>query len=271
MTNRSSRLSLAVALALVVAGIGCSKRVDLEKVPVGTAVEVTRQDGGVVTGTLAARDDTTVKINTGTASRSVPRDQIVSVQLVNETPSVLPALAKFREFTVPAGTMVALRMNSSAGSDSSRVDDPVEATLTHAVARGRHQCPAGGLRPHRFRRGGRLGRQGEGPRLPGDPVPLDRHRGEQRDVPIGARSRDDGARRHEEGRGHDRAPGGRRSDYRRTVGGKKGAGIGAAIGGGGGTAVVLSTRGPQVRLARGAVLSLALDQAVDVRVPIVKR
>ena len=54
------------------------------------------------------------------------------------------------------------------------------------------------------------------------------------------------------------------------IGGGKGAAIGAAIGGGGGTAVVLTTRGPQIRLERGHALSLLLDQAVDVRVPIKK-
>ena len=32
------------------AGAGCTKKVDLEKVPVGTEVQVTRQDGGVVHG-----------------------------------------------------------------------------------------------------------------------------------------------------------------------------------------------------------------------------
>jgi hypothetical protein len=52
------------------------------------------------------------------------------------------------------------------------------------------------------------------------------------------------------------------------VGGKKGAAIGAAIGGGGGTAVVLTTRGPQIRLAPGTELSLPLAASVDVRMPL---
>jgi hypothetical protein len=52
------------------------------------------------------------------------------------------------------------------------------------------------------------------------------------------------------------------------LGGKKGAGIGAVIGGGAGAAVVLTTSGPEVHIARGAVLSLPLDQSIDVRVPI---
>ena len=54
------------------------------------------------------------------------------------------------------------------------------------------------------------------------------------------------------------------------VGGKKGAAIGTAVGGGAGTAVVLTTRGPQIRLDGGAVLSLPLEQGVEVRVPIAK-
>jgi hypothetical protein len=49
------------------------------------------------------------------------------------------------------------------------------------------------------------------------------------------------------------------------VGGKKGAAIGAAAGGGTGTAVVLSTRGKEVRLGRGAVLLLRLSEPVTVR------
>jgi hypothetical protein len=42
------------------------------------------------------------------------------------------------------------------------------------------------------------------------------------------------------------------------VGGKKGAGIGALTGGGAGTAVVLSTRGRDVRVGRGATLRVRL-------------
>jgi len=52
------------------------------------------------------------------------------------------------------------------------------------------------------------------------------------------------------------------------VGGKKGAGIGATVGGGAGTAVVLSTSGPEIRWPVGTALSIALDKAIDVRVPI---
>lgn len=52
------------------------------------------------------------------------------------------------------------------------------------------------------------------------------------------------------------------------VGGKKGAAIGSAVGGGTGTAVVLSTRGEEVRLARGAAVRVRLTEPLTVRVPV---
>jgi hypothetical protein len=50
------------------------------------------------------------------------------------------------------------------------------------------------------------------------------------------------------------------------VGGKKGAAVGALAGGGGGTAVVLATRGKDVRIGRGAVLAVRLSAPLTVRV-----
>ena len=127
------KTTLTIALTLMLAGTGCSDRVDLEKVPVGTEVQVTRQDGGVVQGTLAARDDKTVEVKVGAVERSVPRNEVADVQVVADAPVPLPAIAKFREFTVPAGTALGVRLQSAVGSDSSRTGDPVEATLTRAV------------------------------------------------------------------------------------------------------------------------------------------
>ena len=50
------------------------------------------------------------------------------------------------------------------------------------------------------------------------------------------------------------------------LGGKKGAGVGALAGGGGGTAVVLATRGKDVRIARGTRLAVRLSAPLTVRV-----
>ena len=259
-----------LALALVIAGAGCAKRVDLEKVPVGTEVEVTRQDGGVVRGTLAARDDTTVKVKSGSTSRSVARNQIANVQLVDDTPAVLPAIAKFREFTLPEGTLLAVRLNSAVASDSSRVQDPIEATLTDAVVvNGTEVLPAGSVlkgvvasvqpagkvndRASLALRFGTVSVAGRDERYSiAAHVALLAPTTRRKDVATIAIPAAGGA-----------IIGG-------LMGGKKGAVIGTAVGGGAGTAVVLTTRGPQVGLARGAVLSLPLDRAVDVRVPIIR-
>jgi hypothetical protein len=50
------------------------------------------------------------------------------------------------------------------------------------------------------------------------------------------------------------------------VAGKKGAGIGALAGGGAGTAAVLTTRGKDVRVGRGAVLAIRLTAPLTVAV-----
>ena len=51
------------------------------------------------------------------------------------------------------------------------------------------------------------------------------------------------------------------------IGGKKGAAIGTAAGAGAGGAVVMSTRGEEVRLGRGAAVTVRLSQPVTIRVP----
>ncbi len=265
------KLPSTFALALMIAGAGCADRVDVEKVPVGTEVEVTRQDGGVVRGTLAARDKQAVKVKVGSASRSVPRDQIAAVQVVDEkTPATLPAIAKFREFTIPEGTKLAVRLDSSVGSDSSRVEDPVEATLSDAVIiDGTEVLPAGStVRGHvaAVQSAGKVkGRASLA--LTFGTVSV-AQRDEQ--YPIAARI----SLMAPATKGEDAAkigvPAAGGAIIGGLIGGKKGAAIGTAVGGGAGAAVVLSTSGQEVHLPRGTVLSLPLTQAVDVRVPIKK-
>lgn len=130
MTNKLSTL----ALSSVIAAAGCAGSADVEKVPVGNEVEVIRQDGGVVRGTLAERNERAVKVDVGSTSRSVPREQIAEVRVVDEArPTPLPPIATFREFTLPEGTKLVVRLDSAVGSDTSRAEDPVEAILSDAV------------------------------------------------------------------------------------------------------------------------------------------
>jgi hypothetical protein len=49
------------------------------------------------------------------------------------------------------------------------------------------------------------------------------------------------------------------------IGGKKGAAIGATVGGAGGTGVVLSTKGEEIRLAAGARVNVRLDDPVVIQ------
>ena len=88
-----------IALVLTLFAVGCSRGPDLEKVPVGLDVQLTREDGGVVEGKLEARDKETVKVDTGPVTRSVARKDIAAVRVVdpNDKPAELPAIAKFRD------------------------------------------------------------------------------------------------------------------------------------------------------------------------------
>ena len=265
-----TKILTTVALALVIAGVGCAKRVDLDTQPIGAKVDLTRQDGGVVGGTLAARDDKALTITMESGSRVVPRDQIVAMQLVGDTAVPLPVSAKFREYTLREGTRLAVRLDSPVGSDSSRVEDPIEATLTAAVlVNGTEVLPAGGVvrgAVSAVASSGQVKGRGTLSLLFSSVSAV----GSDERYLISARAGFLAA----SGRNKDIATigigAGGGALLGALFGGGKGALIGTAVGGGAGTAVALSTRGPQVHLPRGTALSLRLDQPVDIRVPIRK-
>ena len=81
---------------------------DLDKVPIGSEVQLTRQDGGVVEGKLTARDEETVTVDAGRVTRSVPRGDIAHIGVADASGKApeLPAIARFREYRVPSGTAV---------------------------------------------------------------------------------------------------------------------------------------------------------------------
>lgn len=260
-----------IALTSLMAAAGCARPAEVDKVPVGSEVQVVRQDGGVIQGTLAERDERTVKVGVGKTSRTVPREQIADVRVVDRArPEPLPPVAKFREFTLPEGTKLVARLDSAVGSDTSRVEDKVEAVLTNAVVvDGIDVLPAGSVV-----RGVVAAAEPAG-KVKG------RARLALRFTSISVAGRDDRPAimastdmLAPSTKGEDAikiaAPAAGGAIIGRILGGKKGAAIGTAVGGGGGAAVVLSTSGDEVRLARGAVLTLPLDQAIVVRVPVTK-
>src|SRR5438105_557086 len=113
-----------VASACLSVSCNDSGRKDVDQVPVGSEVQVTRQDGGLVEGTLSGKDETAVRVSNGPTTRSVPRKEIAEVRVpapapVPESAAPAPAgerarvtrpepppRATFREVTVPAATKI---------------------------------------------------------------------------------------------------------------------------------------------------------------------
>jgi hypothetical protein len=163
--------------------------------------------------------------------------------------------------TVPAGTLLRVRLDTAVASDTSRIEDPVRARLASPIViNGRTIVPAGstlnGVITQATRAGKVKGRGQLGLRF-------------HTLAPAG----DDERYRISTRTWSRIAPATKKKDATTIavpaaggavigglIGGKKGAAIGAAAGGGGGTAVVLSTRGKGVRLGRGAVLMVRLAQ-----------
>jgi len=266
-----TKLLSALTIVLMVGGAACQRKADVEKVPVGTEVDVTKQDGGVVHGTLKARDDKSVKLDVGAAERTVLRNQIADVRVVEKNavaPAPLPAAAKYREMTLAEGTRLDVRLSDTVSSETSRVEEPVTATVVDPVfLRDIEVVPAGseviGEVASAVPAGKVKGRASLAVRF--------------RTLKIGSESYDIASRVSEI------APATKTQDAEKIgipaaggaviggiIGGKKGAAIGAAVGGGAGAAAVLTTPGKEVVLAKGSVLSIRLEGPVDVRVPIRK-
>jgi hypothetical protein len=185
--------------------------------------------------------------------------------VVTASPEMAETARVARRVTIPAGTVLRLRVDRGFGSDISRVEDAVSATLTRAVVvDGRTILPAGStaagyvseaVRPGKVKGRGRVAVRFT--RI--DPGPgVEPYRMETRSwVAVAPATKKKDALTV----GIPAAGG---AVIGALVGGKKGAGIGAAAGGGAGTAVVLTTRGKDVRVGRGAVLSVRLTSPLTV-------
>ncbi len=172
-----------------------------------------------------------------------------------------------RQVTIPAGTVLRLRVERGFGSDISRIEDPVSATLVRPISvDGRTVLREGSLasgyvsqavRPGKVKGRGRIavrfnritpaGREGHYAMQTRSWVGIAPATKKKDALTIGAP-----------------AAGG--AVVGAVVGGKKGAGIGALAGGGAGTAVVLTTRGKDVRVGRGALLAVRLMAPLTIEV-----
>ena len=208
--------------------------------------------------------------------RSITATAILSVVMLSGAPvvmgeSVTGATAinvapAPRSVTIPAGTVLRLRVDRGFGSDISRVEDSVIATLASPIViNGRTLLPTGSVasgyvseatRPGKVKGRGRVAVRFT--RI--DPAGRESYSIRTRPwVAVAPATKKKDALTI----GIPAAGG---AAVGALIDGKKGAGIGAAVGGGAGTAAVLTTRGKDVRIGRGATISVRLANPLTVEI-----
>lgn len=189
--------------------------------------------------------------------------------LVPSTAAEQGILERFtaREVTVPAGTQLPIILDTSVASSSSRVEQPVRAHVLRDVRLDNTVVIPAGSELYgtvtAVRRAGKVkGRSYIAMRFT---TLVPRGSDERYRVDTGRVSRTGRATKKKDAMkiGIPAAGG---AAVGALIGGKKGALIGAGAGGGAGTAVVLTTRGEEVGIGRGAALTLRLASPIAVRV-----
>lgn len=171
-----------------------------------------------------------------------------------------------REVTVPAGTQLPIILDTGVASNVSRVEQPVRAHLSRDVRLDNAIVIPAGSELHgrvtAVRRPGKVkGRSYIAMRFT---TLVPRGSGERYTVDTGRIARTGRATKKKDAvKIGVPAAGG--AAIGAIIGGKKGALIGAGAGGGAGTAVVLSTRGEEVGIGKGASITLRLAAPVTVR------
>jgi hypothetical protein len=208
------------------------------------------------------------------AAAAAPSDGTPAAAATTATPATGSALAEpagaapaAREVTIPAGTQLAVTLDTTLGSDVSRVEEPVVAHLTRPlVIHGDTVLPAGsrvgGVVTDATRSGKVKGRAHLAVRF--DSI-VSGSEGTRYRIAAPAIGRTAAATKQKDAMKIG-APAAGGALIGAIAGGKKGALIGTAIGGGAGTAVVMSTRGEEVRLPKGTALTLKLSQPLTVKV-----
>jgi hypothetical protein len=195
-----------------------------------------------------------------------------NVAVESAAPATAPATVKsstvrMRQVTVPAGTVLRLRLNHGFGSDS-RLEAPVSGTLVSPIMVAGHTAlregsVASGYVSEATRPGKVKGRGRVAVRFTRiTPAGVDeRYNMQTRSwVAVAPATKKKDALTIG-------APAAGGAIVGGIVGGKKGAGIGALAGGGGGTAVVLSTRGKDVHIGPGTTLAIRLVAPLTLTVP----
>ena len=173
----------------------------------------------------------------------------------------------WREITIPAGTTLPVVLDTTIGSDISRVEEPVRAHLSKPISvNGVTALPEGSVVNGVVTAAKRSGKV-EGVAHVALRFDTVSPRGEDERYRIETSSI---GRTAHSTKKKDAvkilAPAAGGALIGGLAGGKKGAAIGTAAGAGAGTAYVMSTRGEEVHLAKGTPLTLKLAEPITVRV-----
>ena len=183
------------------------------------------------------------------------------------TKAVAKVIPVYKDVTIPAGTTLRLDLASSIASDTSKVEDAVNAKVREAViVGGQTVVPAGaslaGVVTDVADSGRVKGRARIAYRF--NSLTVDHESYDITTAPtshVAEATKKEDAKKIGIGAGAGAVLGG-------IIGGGSGAAKGAAIGGGAGTGVVLATKGKEVRLGPGANVTTKLTAPLTVRVKV---
>jgi hypothetical protein len=260
-------IATIVASSLIALSLAsCTRAEAVENIPAGTEVTVVTQDGTLVRGKIAKVDADVVTL-TGerpNTSTEITRTSIAEVKRVEFDREPAAATPVIRSVTIPDNTVLDVTLGTALASDTSRVEQPVRATLASPVMiDGATVIPSGAtLTGHvthvddSDKVKGRAELAFRFTRLRTGSVTYDI---DSKPLSYVAEStkKDDAVKI-----GVGAAAG---AVIGAITGGKKGAAIGSAVGAGAGTGVVLATDGKEIRLAEGRKLKVSLSNPLTIR------
>lgn len=282
MATSIRKLSLTAGIAkcamYVLLATACTRAEAIEKIPVGTEVTVMTADGTLVRGKIAEVNSNTVTLTGESPSTTteITRTSIKEVKRVEPaavTPGTAPAADVkerapeapiVRNITVPDNTVLDVTLNTALASDTSRVEQRVNGTVSSPVTvDGVTVIPSGssvsGTVTNVKESGKVKGRAQLAFRFTRLSVGGTTYDIDTKPFSYVAEStKKDDAVKIGVGAGAGAVIGA-------IAGGKKGAAIGSAIGGGAGTGVVLATDGKEIRLAEGRKLKVSLTNPLTIR------
>jgi glucose/arabinose dehydrogenase len=234
---------------------------------IGMAVSACERTGAAANASVSAATTATTPAPATDTPSATPSSTVATPAPTAAVAIANAAAPAVREVTLPAGTRLPVVLDTGVGSDTSRVEQPVQAHIARPiVVSGQTVLPAGtrvsGVVTDARRSGKVKGLAHVGVRF--DTL-VPRGDDERYRIQTSAVGRTAQSTKKKDAL-EIGAPAAGGAIIGALIGGKKGAAIGTAAGGGAGTAVVLSTRGKEAHLPKGSALTLRLSEPVTIRI-----